>query len=112
MNRLVMILLCFVLVGYAAFETRRLAIGPQITITFPQEGGQTASTTVTVTGVVENIAFFTINDAPAHTDQSGHFSLTFAPPPGYNTLTVAASDRFGRRTSKTVAFTLLTYCPA
>ena len=112
MTRIVITLLCLVILGYGVFEARRLAVGPQIVIESPRSGGQTASTTVTVTGTAQNIAFLTINDAPAYTDQDGHFAVTFAPPAGYNVVTIAASDRFGRRTSRTIAFTMLTYCPA
>ncbi len=112
MSRLFIAALCLVIVGYGIFEARKLIEGPQIVITSPKNGGQTASTTITIEGVAQNIAFLTINDAPAYTDANGHFDLTLMPPAGYNTFTVAASDRFGRRTRKTVAFTVLAYCPA
>ena len=112
MNRTLLILLCLVVLGYGAFEARRLASGPKITVSSPKDGGSVSSSAVTIHGTAENIAFLTINDAPAFTDATGNFSLTFAPPVGYNVVTLAASDRFGRRTSRTVAFTRLNYCPA
>ena len=112
MNRLFLALLCVSILTYGAFEARRLFAGPSITIESPTNGGKTFSTTVTVSGTAQNIAFLTIDDTPAYTDESGHFSLTFAPPPGYSVLVVAASDRFGRRTKASVAFTAETYCPA
>ena len=112
MNRFFIALLCVLIIGYGVFEARRLVAGPQITVSAPQDGGRVASTTVTISGVAQNIAFLTINYAPAFTDAHGNFSVTLVPPPGYSVFTVAASDRFGRRTSKSVAFTTLTYCPA
>ena len=103
---LIVVLIC----GYGAFEARKIFMGPQLTITSPLQGSATSSTTVTLVGTAHNISFLTINDKPAFTDADGNFTLTLSPPPGYTVLTVAASDRFGRRATKSVAFTLLTYC--
>ena len=111
MSRFLFITLCLVVIGYGAFEARRLASGPQIVVLSPKNQGSLSSSTVTILGTAKNIAFLTINDAPAFTDARGNFTFTFAPPRGYNVITLAASDRFGRRTSHTVAFTLLDYCP-
>lgn len=111
MNRFLFALACVVVLGYGAFEARRLLAGPQIVIESPMNGSSTSSSAIVISGTAQNIAFLTINDAPAFTDLQGNFTLTLAPPPGYTVFTVAASDRFGRRTSKSVAFTILNYCP-
>jgi hypothetical protein len=100
-----------VLLGYGLFEGRKLIEGPQISIKSPSNGGATSSSAVIVSGTAENISFLTINDAPAYTDESGRFSVTLSPPPGYTVFTVRGVDRFGRRTSKQVAFTVVNYCP-
>lgn len=99
------------LVGYGLFEGRKLIEGPQITIKTPSNGSATSSDAVVISGTAENISFLTINDAPAFTDESGHFAVTLSPPPGYTVFTVRGVDRFGRRTSKQVAFTIVNYCP-
>ncbi len=99
-----------VLLGYGLFEARKLIEGPQISIKSPSNGVATSSSAVVVSGIAENISFLTINDAPAYTDESGHFSVTLSPPPGYTVFTVRGVDRFGRRTSKQVAFTVVNYC--
>lgn len=111
MNRVIILVLCAVLLGYGLFEARRLIVGPVITITSPVNGSATSTTALTIEGVASNIAFLTIDDLPAYTDESGHFSLTLSPPPGYTSVTVAARDRFGRHTAKSIAVTLLNYCP-
>jgi hypothetical protein len=111
MQRVFLILAIFLIAGYGLFEARKLVEGPIIVVTSPKDGSATSSTLVTLEGTAQNIAFLTINDAPAYTDPSGHFEETLSPPPGYTVFTVAAVDRFGRRASKSVAFTIISYCP-
>ena len=111
MSRAILIALCVVLLGYGLFEARRLIEGPVITITSPKNGTATSSTLLTITGVAQNISFLTVDDAPAFTDISGHFSVTLSPSSGYTIITVAAVDRFGRRASKSVELSVLNYCP-
>ena len=100
-----------ILVGYALFEARLLIEGPQITINTPSNGSATSSSAVLISGLASNISFLTITDAPAYTDESGHFALTLSSPSGYTVFVVAGVDRFGRRTSKQVALTVLDFCP-
>jgi Glucodextranase, domain B len=111
MTRILVAVAVIILVTYGLFEARKLIEGPQLTILSPLNGIATSSETVTIAGTAQNIAFLTIDDAPAQTDESGHFSETFSPPRGYTVVTVAATDRFGRRASTSVAFTTLDYCP-
>ena len=100
-----------IFVGYGLFEARLLIEGPEITITTPINGSATSSSAVVIAGTAQNISFLTINDAPAFTDESGHFALTLSPPPGYTVFVVAGVDRFGRRASKEVTIDALNFCP-
>lgn len=111
MQRVIIAVAVALILAYGGFEARKLAEGPEITIAAPADGSATSSTLVTIEGTAQNIAFLTIDDAPAYTDPEGHFVETLSPPPGYTVFTVAAVDRFGRRTSKSVTFTVLNYCP-
>jgi hypothetical protein len=70
----------------------------------------TSTTQVVVSGQADNIAFLTINGRPTYTDAAGHFSTVVSPAPGYTSVTVAAKDRFGRQTSKSVVFSVLNFC--
>lgn len=97
-------------VGYGAYEARRLVEGPEITIESPRDGSATSSIVVTVSGVAQNISFLTINDGASYTDEHGRFVYRFAPPAGYTVVTVAAIDRFGRRAKQSVTFNVLNYC--
>lgn len=111
MRRILLAVLCVLVLGYGIFEARRLIEGPMITITSPQNGSATSTTALVITGTARNISFLTIDDKPAFTDESGRFSLIISPPQGYTTITVAASDRFGRHSSKSVSITMLDFCP-
>lgn len=111
MQRLLLVIAVLLLLGYGIFEARRIIEGPEITILSPTNGSATSSDIVTISGTAQNISFLTINDAPAYTDSEGHFEETLSPPVGYTVITVAAVDRFGRRATQTVAFTIVRYCP-
>jgi hypothetical protein len=111
MKKAVAFLIALVLLGYGFFEARRLIAGPVITIETPVNGSATSSGAVLVSGTAENIAFLTINDRPAFTDEDGRFSERVSAPPGYTVFTVLGKDRFGRESSKQVHFSIVNFCP-
>jgi hypothetical protein len=111
MKRALIALAVLLVVGYGLFEARRIIAGPEITVLSPQDGSATSSALVTIVGRVQNISFLTINDKPAFADEEGKFVYRYSPPVGYTVATVAATDRFGRRTERRISFNLLTYCP-
>lgn len=100
-----------VLFGYGLFEARRILEGPIITIESPRGGSATSSTGIIIAGEAQNISFLSINDKPSFTDESGHFTKLLSVAPGFTVLTVAATDRFGRKTSRSVSINVLNYCP-
>ena len=112
MKRTLAVLIVLALVGYGAFEARRLVMGPVIVIHTPIDGSATSSSAVAVSGTAENIAFLTINGRPVFTDEEGHFFERVSAPPGYTVFTASGKDRFGRESSKQVHITILNYCPA
>lgn len=112
MKKWLVVLVVLVVISYGLFEARKLLQGPAITIESPQDGSATSTSVVTVVGTAQNISFLTINDAPSYTDEAGKFVYRFSPPAGYTIVTVAATDRFGRRASKSVSVNIVTYCPA
>ncbi len=103
--------LIIVILVYSLFEARKILTGPDIHIDSPKDDTATSSSIITISGEAHNIAFLDINDAPAYTDLSGHFSEAISPPPGYSVVTVSARDQFGRRVSESVHITVLSYCP-
>ncbi len=111
MKRLALILAILGVIGYGAFEARRLIAGPEIVILSPTSGTATSTSLVVISGVAQNISFLTVNDSPAYTDEAGNFSVSLSPPVGYAIFTVAATDRFGRKARATVAINVLNFCP-
>src|SRR3989344_7186928 len=99
MKKLFLVFGLLLLVGYGFFEARRIIAGPYIVIETPQNGSATSSTTVVIRGIAQNIAFLTINDRPAFTDENGQFIERVSAPPGYTVFTAQGKDRFGRSTS-------------
>jgi hypothetical protein len=108
---LVLTVLALVIAGYGLFEARRIIQGPEVVITSPVNGSATSSSGIILAGNAQNISFLTINDRPYYTDKKGNFTELLSVPPGFTIFKVVATDRFGRRTSKSVALTVLTYCP-
>jgi hypothetical protein len=108
---LVLTVLALIIAGYGLFEARRIIAGPEIVITSPENGSATSTTGVIISGNAQNISFLTINDRPYYTDKQGDFTELISAPTGFTVFTVAATDRFGRRTSKSVSITVLAYCP-
>jgi hypothetical protein len=111
MKKAAAFLIALALIGYGFFEARRLIAGPVITISSPVSGSATSSSAVRVSGTAKNIAFLTINDRPAFTDEEGHFSELVSAPPGYTVFTVLGKDRFGRESSQHVALSIVNFCP-
>lgn len=111
MKRVLILIGLLLIVGYGLFEARRIIAGPSIVILSPKDGSATSSAVVTLVGQVQNISFLTINDKAATALEDGTFVYRYSPPVGYTALTVAATDRFGRRVEKRISFNLLTYCP-
>ena len=99
------------IIGYGLFEARRLIAGPSITIASPGDNSAVSSPLLTIEGVARNIAFLTINDKPALTDETGHFTKNLSPPQGATVVTIKGTDRFGRRASADVRITMLNFCP-
>ncbi len=99
------------IIGYGFFEARRLLEGPSIVVLSPQDGSATSESLLTIEGVARNISFLTINDKPALTDESGHFTKKMAAPPGVAVVSVEGVDRFGRKASSDVRITMLNFCP-
>jgi len=111
MKKTAALFIALALIGYGFFEARRLITGPVITIESPLSGTATSSSSVVVRGTAKNIAFLTINDRPAFTDEEGRFAERVSAPPGYTIFTVRGKDRFGRESSKQVHISIVNFCP-
>jgi inosine/xanthosine triphosphate pyrophosphatase family protein len=88
-------LLCIALFG--VYQARFIILGPKITIESPANGSTVTERLVTLKGSASNIKTLTVNGITLYTDDTGHFSERMLLFPGYNTVVVAAQDKFGNR---------------
>jgi len=85
---------------YVVVELGGLFRAPDLQIFSPQDSIEIQATSVEVTGKVEKGATLTINNAPIGVDDEGNFSAQIDLTPGVNTLTITATQKFGRKTTE------------
>ena len=95
-------LLVLAICGYSVYQFKDFWRGPTVKITSPQDGLQTNSQLITVSGTAKQIAFLYLNDEKIYTNQAGQFSEPLLLDQGYNIISVRAEDRFDRTVKKTV----------
>lgn len=91
---------------YALFQARFIILGPQITLTSPQDGQVATSSLIYVRGVAHNVTFISLDDRPIFLDEQGNFEEKLLVSPGQSTIMIRARDRFGRETEKTTRIVL------
>jgi hypothetical protein len=82
---------------YVLFQARFLIAGPQITLA-PTHPGRTNQTVITLEGSAANISRLWLNGRQIYTDREGRFREALVLENGYTVATLAAEDRYGRRT--------------
>ncbi len=91
----IILLLLLSIIGYIGFQGRYFLLGPQIYITedVPYRSGER---TVTIGGHTRNITHLTLNGRQIFTNPEGVFYETVVLGPSVNTITISATDRYGR----------------
>lgn len=82
---------------YLLFQARFVLAGPQLTLA-PTHPGRHNQPVVQLEGTAANIARLWLNGRPIYTDPDGHFKEALILENGYTVATLAAEDRYGRRT--------------
>lgn len=95
-------LFLLVIFGYSVYEGWNYATGPKITILSPTNGSAVAESFITIHGQTKNTSLITLNERPISIDEHGQFNEKILLSYGYNILTMSASDRFGKKTTKTL----------
>ncbi len=93
------------LIFYASFQVRNLALGPEISITAPENGAVSSTTEITIIGIAKNVVFMTLDGRQIFTDENGNFSEDIILSKGYNIVTIYGRDKFGKETTKTLQLT-------
>jgi len=79
--------------------------GPLVNL--PISNGSTVTDSmIHLTGTAQYTKSLIVNGSPVALSPTGYFDEHIALSPGYNTITVAAQDRFGKKTLKTYAIVL------
>ncbi len=90
------------IVGYSAFQGKKIIQGPVIEIRAPLNGATYITPLIEVRGVAKNVNSITLNDRILYIDRSGNFTDALLLIPGYNIITIEAKDKFGAETKKTI----------
>ena len=89
-------LIALIVIGYAIFASFSFIQGPEIEISYPENGSTFASSTLEIRGVVERSQDITLNGRSILIDDKGNFDEHTLLSPGYNVFTLHARDKFGR----------------
>ncbi len=99
---LLVVIVIGLIVTYTYYKTRDLIHGPIITIISPANGATVNNSLLEIIGEVKRIAYISLNDRQIFTDESGNFKEKLLLSPGYNIITIKASDKFDRDIEKTL----------
>ncbi|PIP58040.1 MAG: hypothetical protein COX02_02425 [Candidatus Vogelbacteria bacterium CG22_combo_CG10-13_8_21_14_all_37_9] len=99
-------LLFLIIIIYAGFKTHNILLGPEIKITYPENGSTILSPLVTINGQAKRIAKIYFNNRKIFTDDNGVFKESLLLARGYNILEFTAEDGFGREITKKVELVL------
>jgi len=91
-----------VVIGYGFLKAKLFLEGPQVLVATPVDGMVVNDPLITINGTAKNIAHLTLDGGKIFTDEAGVFSESRLLSYGYNTVTVSASDKFGRNAEKTL----------
>ncbi len=99
--------LLVVILGYSAFQARKIVEGPEIKITSPvQLGGSVSEPLVKLAGIATNIKEISLNGSPIYIDEQGNFNERLVLLRGYNIIKLEAKDKFNKETKKVIELNL------
>lgn len=86
-------LFLLLLIVYSAYQARAYLAGPALTIKHTEQNGALLE----ISGTAERVAFLSLNERQIFTNERGVWQETILLLPGYNIVSLAATDRFGRK---------------
>lgn len=100
LTRYVIIGFFIVVAAYAYYEGRGLLFGPTIDVS--GRVMEVSEPTVSIEGKAQRIATLSMNGKIIPVTEEGTFSEIYVLTPGYNRITLSASDRYGKSTERIV----------
>ncbi len=94
------VLLFAVIVGYGIWISHDLLFGISMSVTGITDGMTAKTALLDLSGHAKHANDVTLDGRKVAIDQSGAWHDTIALLPGYNIVTVGATDKFGRTTTK------------
>lgn len=89
-----------IVAGYGLIKAWPLLSGPELVLTSPTLGAVSPDGFITVSGKALHTQSLSLDGGPLLLDEQGNFSRTLLLPRGGVILSLTATDRFGRTTSK------------
>lgn len=90
------IFLAILILGYGVWISRDLLFGIQSTVSGITDGTSASEQILSLSGRARHAAKVTLDGRTLAIDLDGRWTDTIALLPGYNVLTVSATDKFGR----------------
>ena len=91
-----------IIIIYAVWRSFNYTLGPGIEINEPADGSSVFSPTISIKGKATRINDLSLNGKMISVDQEGNFSETIVVFPGLNTISLSASDQFGRKIKREI----------
>jgi hypothetical protein len=89
-----------IILGYSYFKARAYLEGPQIALSLPQDGQTVNDPLLSIVGQVDHASTLILNGRKIFIDINGDFKEDLLLYPGYNIITLEATDRFEKRIKK------------
>lgn len=89
-----------VIFGYAYFKARAYLEGPQIALTLPYDGQTVTDPLLSIVGKAAHASVLILNGRKISVDTTGDFKEDMLLYPGYNIVTLEATDRFEKKIKK------------
>lgn len=93
-------LVILLVMGFVAYQSRNIILGPQIKIESPTNGRTAENSLVKIVGIAKNISEIKLNGRNIFVDEAGRFNERILLSYGYNTIVIEGRDRFGRKKIK------------
>ena len=100
LTRYIIIGFFVVVAAYAYYEGRGLLYGPTIEVS--GRVMEVTEPTVSIEGKAQGIATLRMNGKSIPVTEDGTFSELYVLTPGYNRITLSASDRYGKTTERII----------
>jgi hypothetical protein len=99
---LLAVIVITVVISYSYYRTKDFVRGPVITISYPVDGSTVSDKPIEIVGEARNISYISINDRQIFTNEEGVFKEKLLLYPGYNIISIKASDKFDRDIKKII----------